>query len=303
MPESSNDYVRLTISYCLAFFQEDVAEYYPNLAITIHADNDFYSQPSCSTYEDLVKLPKFSPLNKAIPEVNKTGLGSSAALITALTGALVSIVGQLSLSSPSSLRLVHNLAQAAHCAAQGKVGSGFDIAAAAYGSCIYRRFDPSILQPILLDSNIYSNEFREQLRAVVHKEWEMQIIPFKLPSGLRVVMGDVTGGSATPSMVRSVLNWKDKYPDAPKLWKSLGATNRRFIHRIADIPVSDKRDVVDELDQGLHKSRTTLNKDLYHTLNEVSEDFDVSLLSCLTTDIAGGSETPPFNGTTSVGSD
>ncbi len=41
---------------------------------------------------------------------------------------------------------LHNLAQAAHCAAQGKVGSGFDVGAAVFGSCSYRRFSPSILE-------------------------------------------------------------------------------------------------------------------------------------------------------------
>jgi phosphomevalonate kinase len=40
---------------------------------------------------------------------------------------------------------VHNLAQLSHCAAQGKIGSGFDVAAAVYGTMQYVRFSPQIL--------------------------------------------------------------------------------------------------------------------------------------------------------------
>jgi phosphomevalonate kinase len=47
------------------------------------------------------------------------------------------------------LELAHHLAQAAHCAAQGKVGSGFDVSAAFSGSQRYRRFDPAILAPLV----------------------------------------------------------------------------------------------------------------------------------------------------------
>jgi len=277
-PESSNDYVRITISYVLAYIGQGWRSGHPRLSIKIYADNDYYSQSSCSTYEDRVRLPKFNNLNKPISEVNKTGLGSSAALITALTGALLSLVGREAIESPGGNRLVHNLAQAAHCAAQGKVGSGFDIAAAVYGSCIYRRFDPELLQPVLLDSIVYTAEFRERLRSVVDSDWEMQITPFTLPSGLRVVMGDVTGGTATPSMVRSVLNWKKHHADASKVWKSLGAANREFISRFADIPVNDQHGVVTQLIQGLHQTNSESDTSLGQTVKDVAACFDVCFL-------------------------
>lgn len=63
--------------------------------------------------------------------VAKTGMGSSAALITSLIGALLQFFGLVSLPSASSkantdterggIELVHNLAQLCHCQAQGKV--------------------------------------------------------------------------------------------------------------------------------------------------------------------------------------
>lgn len=43
---------------------------------------------------------------------------------------------------------IHRIAQYAHCRAQGKVGSGFDVSAAIFGSHVYRRFTPSLLSDL-----------------------------------------------------------------------------------------------------------------------------------------------------------
>jgi phosphomevalonate kinase len=86
--------------------------------------------------------------------VAKTGLGSSAALITSLVTALLVQAGLIAsdeLASVSSRRLAHNVAQFVHCLAQGKVGSGFDVSAAAFGSQFYTRFSPAVLQPLMDD--------------------------------------------------------------------------------------------------------------------------------------------------------
>jgi phosphomevalonate kinase len=45
--------------------------------------------------------------------------------------------------------LLHNLSQYVHSLAQGKVGSGFDVSAAIYGTHVYRRFSPSCLDGLL----------------------------------------------------------------------------------------------------------------------------------------------------------
>ena len=109
------------------------------------------------TLENLNKIPPFAPLDVPISQVNKTGLGSSAALITSLTAALLvhfdvitreSIIGNGD-ADGDPRRLAHNLAQFVHCLAQGKVGSGFDVSAAVFGSQVYTRFDPGVIQPLL----------------------------------------------------------------------------------------------------------------------------------------------------------
>ena len=113
------------------------------------------------TLENLNKIPPFAPLNVPISRVNKTGLGSSAALITSLTAALLVHLGVITPESitgdghKDSRRLAHNLAQFVHCLAQGKVGSGFDVSSAVFGSQVYTRFDPGVIQP-LLDGQVNS---------------------------------------------------------------------------------------------------------------------------------------------------
>jgi phosphomevalonate kinase len=120
------------------------------------------------TPEALLSLPPFSSITfnsevangtmtgeKCKPEVAKTGLGSSAAMTTSVVAALLHYLGVVSLSCPGQssgdnttrreLDLIHSIAQSAHCIAQGKIGSGFDVSAAVYGSQRYVRFSPEIL--------------------------------------------------------------------------------------------------------------------------------------------------------------
>ena len=112
--------------------------------------------------DSLAQIPPFAPTGDTLANVSKTGLGSSAALITSLVTALLvhfAIIPESALSGPSAesaaaleaRAIAHNLAQFVHCLAQGKVGSGFDVASATFGSQIYTRFSPSVIQPLMDD--------------------------------------------------------------------------------------------------------------------------------------------------------
>jgi phosphomevalonate kinase len=189
--------------------------------------------------------PRFYNFNVPLSEAHKTGLGSSAALVTSITAALLSfylprshfdLLPTSALASPSRRRL-HNLAQAAHCAAQGKVGSGFDVASAVYGSSLYRRFSPSILSN---HPEPGSPSFAPALVGLVEERaadpsspaatpWDTEILQdaVKVPRGLRLVLCDVAGGSQTPGMVKQVLAWRAAQPaEADALWTELHAANQ-----------------------------------------------------------------------------
>ncbi|KAK6332417.1 phosphomevalonate kinase [Orbilia brochopaga] len=220
---SANPFVATAIRYALSYLG---LPHIPPTTLTILADNDYYSQPP-------PPLPRFNNLRTPLSAAHKTGLGSSAALVTALTAALLSHLASTDVKA--HLPTIHNLAQAAHCAAQGKVGSGFDVAAATYGSCQYQRFPPSVLSAIPDPS---SQTFTSQLRDTVRSEWPMTCTPVVLPTSLGIVLGDVRGGSATPGMVRSVLDWRKNDADSQATWDALDTRNRSLIAAVTELSSS-----------------------------------------------------------------
>lgn len=194
---TKNKFVQLAIERVLllalevksaASLREQLAAGYD---IVIVGDNDFYSQRAqasplfsgtfqCAnrhgqlaaknlqpTLENLLHLPPFLSTGVKLAEVHKTGLGSSAALITSLVSALLLHLGVIpedSFKSEGGLesasegrKLAHNTAQYIHCLAQGKVGSGFDVSSAVFGSQLYTRFDPQVIQPLMEDNLVCSN--------------------------------------------------------------------------------------------------------------------------------------------------
>jgi len=220
------------------------------ISITILADNDYYSKPGTEPEQGSVaKKDRFIDFGIPLSEVHKTGLGSSAALVTALTAALLEFYlpdTVLSLGNDGDKAKLHNLAQTAHCAAQGKVGSGFDVASAVYGSCLYRRFSPS-----LLDGHRSPGQegFAEEIRALVEdtgeQKWDTEILKaaVKVPPGIRLMMCDVDCGSQTPGMVKQVLSWRKREADeSGMIWPELQRRNEALaaeLTRLADSKTGD----------------------------------------------------------------
>ncbi|KAL8709955.1 MAG: hypothetical protein Q9220_005405 [cf. Caloplaca sp. 1 TL-2023] len=239
--QSRNKFVETALAFALSYVSTVSNAKIGPSSITIVADTDYYSHAGSSK---CTKPTRFIDFNVPLTEAHKTGLGSSAALVTAFTAAVLTYYldeSQLTLNSEVGRRRLHNLAQAAHCAAQGKVGSGFDVAAAVYGSCVYRRFSSSILEGV---GEVGSPQFSERLKAAVedtdpsHK-WDMQIdkSAASMPQGLRVLMCDVDCGSESVGMAKKVLAWRKSNPDeAALLWATLQRGNEdlaRELHQLA----------------------------------------------------------------------
>ncbi|KAI5922521.1 ribosomal protein S5 domain 2-type protein [Camillea tinctor] len=224
-----NPFVEVTLSYALTYITR-TGHHQPTHAFapakfTILADNDYYSQP----HSQAAGTARFAKFPTRLGDAHKTGLGSSAALVTSLTAALLTHylpASAFDLSTDAGRRTLHNLAQAAHCAAQGKVGSGFDVAAAVYGSCLYRRFSPAVLQAL---PEAGQPGFAPALAACVDGDgWDTQIRAegVRLPRGVALRMCDVDCGSQTVGMVKKVLQWREAAPgDAKQLWDELQARN------------------------------------------------------------------------------
>jgi phosphomevalonate kinase len=226
-----NPFVETTLTYVLSYITTVLGTFaVPPSAITILADDSYYTSPKTSQVQSFYG-ERFKHFGVPLWDAHKTGLGSSAALVTALTAALLAhylpSAKQTELDETTRLRRLHNLAQAAHCAAQGKVGSGFDVASAVYGPSVYRRFSPSILTNL---GNAGSSGFGKRLQEVVDgNDWDTEVVKdgIAIPKGLRMVMCDVDCGSQTPGMVKGVQEWRKKEPEeANMLWKKLHDSNQ-----------------------------------------------------------------------------
>lgn len=259
--EQSNNFVETALSYALNYVTSGQQDFQIQPAsVTILADNDYYSQQAASNTSSTASTPRFAHFDTPIWKANKTGLGSSAALVTSLIGAILSFYmpsNDFSIHTDNGKRRLHNLAQAAHCAAQGKVGSGFDVASAVYGSCVYRRFSPSVIENL---ADASSKGFAESLRKVVEDEgvWDVEITKSKvsIPKGLRLVMCDVDCGSKTPGMVKQVLQWRKQNPQiANSIWDELQATNSRLAAELVSLSKAGSSNDYDKLRDIIQENR------------------------------------------------
>ncbi len=164
-------------------------------------------------------------------KVVKSGLGSSAAVTAASIGAILKFYG-LSIEENDAL---HKLAQIAHSIATGKIGSGFDIAAAVHGSILYTRYSPGIVKD--LPGN-YSNG---QLAETVKKSWDYKIEKFGIPENFRLLAANFIGESmSTSKSVGSVSGFKaenpTKYADAVK---AINDENIKAVEALKKVKIGD----------------------------------------------------------------
>jgi phosphomevalonate kinase len=133
---------------------------------------------------------------------NKLGFGSSSAATVAMTAAILYHFE----ASSSKKELVYKLATIANYKAQGKVGSGFDIAASTYGDVIaYERFDPKWLEIQLQSMTI---------RDVVIQKWPgFAVRLLGRPDYLFLLVAFSGKSASTVSMVKEMKGFKLNDPD------------------------------------------------------------------------------------------
>lgn len=249
-PESKerNPYVEKTLGWALyCAFKFDEHPQWPKghiLVLSLFADNDFYSQQENlqksglkRTVKGLRSLPAFADVvNKSA----KTGLGSSAAMISAIVSC---VYGHLHHSLNRAL--AHRVAQICHAAVQGKIGSGFDVCCAFYGSMEYVRYDAKPLNPYLTVLSSPNESFEECGQALIKcikdpDAWNHEMRPFELPNGMVLICADVAGGSETPSMSKKILDWKARSDGT--VWERLLKRNERAIHALKELSSAQNAD-------------------------------------------------------------
>lgn len=236
--QRNNPFLEATVFTVLSYIQPKERF---NLEITIFSDPGYHSQDDTTTRLSVNKTKKFLYHSKPINDVAKTGLGSSAGLVAVVTTALISAFKDGSISDLQNI--IHNCSQIAHCYAQKKIGSGFDVATAVYGSIIYRRFDPGLINE-LFQHGFFSSQNDEQLKQsystalvnLVECKWEFNNTRCTLPPGIRLLMGDIKGGSETPKLVSRVLKWKsENVLQSSELYERLNQANLDFIDALSSL--------------------------------------------------------------------
>ncbi|KAJ5432873.1 uncharacterized protein N7458_012029 [Penicillium daleae] len=287
-----NPFVETSLSYALTYISYVAdSKDFGSLSVTILADNDYYSETATSKGDATQgRAGRFVNFGVPLHEAHKTGLGSSAALVTALVSSLVIHRTMQADDLGAGRDKLHNLAQAAHCAAQGKVGSGFDVAAAVYGSCLYKRFSPAILESV---GDVGTAGFDERLFAIVEDvdpkhPWDTECVDFgmQLPRGMQMVLCDVECGSQTPSMVKKVLEWrKNNRQEADTLWGSLQNNNERLrqeLKRLAQHPDANADDQFSEVATLIQRTRHLIRTMTRQTGVPIEPSVQTELLDSLT---------------------
>lgn len=275
--ERCNPFIEKTISNVLTFFAKDHNKNY-SITINIFSDSGFHSEDDSKVLTSGAK--QFNFHTKTITQVPKTGLGSSACLVTVLTAALASIFATQSfhVGEEETLLLIHNLAQVSHCQAQGKVGSGFDVAAATFGSILYKRFPAELINnlPSLEDSKTKYCE--ELINLVQNTDWNFAHDRINLPKGLKLIMGDVKTGSETTKLVGKVKSWYSKtLPESLKVYQEINEGNVNFINALAElnkISVKSPKEytaIIKEIDDGEIKNEILL--DVVNAVLQIRSNF------------------------------
>lgn len=282
-PNSKNPFiescVKAVMAYAVAMHKTECIP--PHIDVTIYSDDAYHSRDHTATSgSEPTKQGRFTyHANQTIGEVPKTGLGSSAALSVCVTAALYEALvcsDSQKATLASRLNKIHTLAQISHCVAQGKIGSGFDVASATFGSVKYRRFPADIIPDELLQQNYDPSLV---LRCVNDPRWTSECVhePAGLPSGLRLLMGDVKSGSESPAMAAKVLGWRKANRErANGVWTQLNSANMHLVELL-----EQSSPELTELRSGIQAIRTQLQIMTRESGADIEPESQTKLLNAL----------------------
>ncbi|MHA1979002.1 MAG: phosphomevalonate kinase [Candidatus Hodarchaeales archaeon] len=136
----------------------------------------------------------------------KVGFGSSAAAVVAIIGAVIQFHSNATFSQQDK-EAIFKLSIISHYLGQGKLGSGFDVAASTFGGAlIYRKFDLDWLQQKIATESLYK---------LVNEEWPLlQYLPINLPADLVMMVGFTGTSASTKKLVQEMKLYKQKDPDS-----------------------------------------------------------------------------------------
>ena len=134
----------------------------------------------------------------------KIGFGSSAAVTVAVAGAVLLFHG-FDLNEEKTKKLLFKLSVISHYLAQGKLGSGFDVASSVYGGMlVYKKFD----------SQWVEKELENGLAKIVDKKWEtLELTPLEIPKSFCLSVGFSGNSASTKELVLKIREFKKENPE------------------------------------------------------------------------------------------
>lgn len=229
-----------------------------NVFIEIQSDNDFYSQ--LETLKEM-NLPISSKSLEKVPHFNilksfhKTGLGSSAALVSSIIGSLLT-----HFQGKTDLDMIHNLSQYCHNLAQGKIGSGFDISSCIFGS---QKFKRSSKEYKFENINEKLNNYEK----------------FHLPNGYELFLGEIHQGSNTPSMVSLVLKWKKENPtESQELFEKINNLNEKLESKLKQLCEKEDKELIVSIQETFLEIRKNLKYLGEKSKVEIEPDLQTKLI-------------------------
>lgn len=288
-----NPFIEATVFTAVAYARSPIPH---DIVITLYSDPGYHTQDD--TREERTRSRAFLYHSKPIQAVEKTGLGSSAGLVTVVTAALLCYFKDASVEEIRDQ--IHNCAQIAHCLAQKKVGSGFDVATAVYGSIIYNRFAPLVVNelyedPFFKEKTPDTREvFTGKLAAVVDACWKFRHESWELPPGVHLLMGDIKGGSETPKLVSKVLKWRSENPESSDvLYGLLNKANGLLVATIRSLQAlhDEQQDLYYKSLETISKERSGINSNPFSKITQNLEEIRLYLRQL--TEATGAEIEPP----------
>jgi len=140
--------------------------------------------------------------NEETGQEMKIGFGSSAAAVVAIVCAVLEFHG-ISFEILNNKEIIFKLSIISHYFGQGKIGSGFDIAASTFGGAlVYKRFDPEWLH-----MNLQSHSLLD----VINMKWPLlEYEKLELPSELNMMVGFTGTSASTKKLVKEMKFFKEK---------------------------------------------------------------------------------------------
>ncbi|CAG9323889.1 unnamed protein product [Blepharisma stoltei] len=210
----------------------------------------------------------------------KTGLGSSSALICSIISAFFNYL------QISDERILHFTCQLANSRAQKKIGSGFDIAAALFGSQLYSIKESDLLKSLLNETinDITVQELQEEISNTV---WSTPVRRMELPSHYHLILCQGGEGTDTRSFVRSFHSWYESdIENGKQKMEELFCIVQQSVKLFIDQNRAELRKLSRELrDFWLRTSEAIgveiMPSNIYSLLNEVTDTCEDVVFSCV----------------------